>query len=42
LFGWKSRLNPIMKKFLKDKQCDVDVDVFQFGKKICLKLWSQN
>lgn len=31
LFGWKSRLNPIMKKFLKDKQCDVDVDVFQFG-----------
>lgn len=29
LFGWKSRLNPVIKKLIRDKQSDVDV--IQFG-----------
>lgn len=32
LFGWKSRLNPTIKKLFREKKGDVDV--IQFGKRI--------
>ena len=32
LFGWKSRLNPTIKKLFREKKGDVDI--IQFGKRI--------